>query len=261
MESLSKEIMGRVSRAYQPYIYTSSTVHKMLVTLKQQLAPSDQSRINALRKRYNDALRSPRSQNMETWNQGHFDFLNAIADINPTFYNSWLQKLTKKELKTKDAPSFKTMLESFRDAQRIIDNSGSTKSTASAFVASFQNEKQPESSNSRENKPDPEISEEIKNVLKRGGSIKTAVDYAISNTKRDAKRYSKKDSRTLPEKSEKSDEVAASLIVMHTMDNDEKQVVYPLRDSLILDSGATVHVCNNPHRVTNVRPTKGKDTI
>jgi len=36
---------------------------------------------------------------------------------------------------------------------------------------------------------------------------------------------------------------------------------YPLRDSVILDSGATVHVCNDRRRFTNLRPAAEDDRL
>ena len=220
-----------------------------------------------------------------------YDFLQAVSDVAPDFSSVWTINLEQMESDNKSLPDIYWIISLFRDHQRLA-NARKGKA-ASAFPASLKDQsldsgstdpKDPKDNpkDPKEPKPDskkrtcicgsehlfpacpyliesirpqgwtadPEVQKKVDEKLKID-SIKAAVERA-------RKRVAKgKDQNASPSSSDASEKagvfVAASYAVSNSSD-------YNLRESFILDSGATTHVCNSRKRFISFTPA-GEDDL
>jgi flagellar motility protein MotE (MotC chaperone) len=69
MLNLCTYIQETVSRNYLPYTFKKETAYKMLVSLKNHVAPTHQARKMELIHRYQRMKKAPKAQQLEAWLQ------------------------------------------------------------------------------------------------------------------------------------------------------------------------------------------------
>ena len=92
-------------------------------------------------------------------------------------------------------------------------------------------------------KPDPIIQREINEKIKKSPILQEKINRA-------------KQFWAAKSESPKTPSPEASFMAYRS-GYSVSESLYPLKDSYILDSGATIHVCNNPSRFINIRPLNG----
>ena len=290
MATLRSFIQETVTRTYLTYTFGCDTPHDMLVALKQRVAPTDQARKIELITQYQKLKKAPRGQNLDTWLQQWektykeckqlklpdveddrplYDFLNAISGIAPEFANVWTINIQMK-LDNGDAlPNLYKIVELFRNNRRL-SNAQKGLATHGAFPATFQgqlikndSEKKPpclcgghhwykecpyliESIRIKDWKPNPSIEKKIDEKLQKNLRLKETID-------RIRKEQEEKSTSTQTDQSTPS---AFTVSAASAVTTD-----YHLRDSFILDSGATLHICNDRTRFQDIRPTSDEELL
>jgi hypothetical protein len=225
-----------------------------------------------------------------------YDFLHAISEVAPEFSTVWTVNLETMEADYKPLPDIFRIISLFRDHQRLA-NARKGK-IASAFPASLKDQSlESNASDTKETKDTKESKSESKKrpcicgadhkfsacpyliesvrpqgwtadleVLKKvdaklkQASVKAAVERAQQKVaKGKSKDQSQDSSLSIVSGSMNSSEkagvfVATSYAASNSLD-------YNLRDSFILDSGATVHVCNSRKRFASFTPASEDDLL
>ena len=139
LRSLRTYIISTISRHYIDYTFEGNTVHDVLVSLKQRVAPSDEAREIQLATQYAKLKKAPRNQNFEVWllewekvyteckelglpevhgDRSVIDFAYAVESITPSWSGYWKNKFQMLEWKRKTLPSFFELVEIYRNYRR-----------------------------------------------------------------------------------------------------------------------------------------------
>ena len=65
--SLRIHIQETIARSYLPYTFKCETPHKMILALKQQIAPTDQAQKTELQNQYWKLLKTSKTQNLDNY--------------------------------------------------------------------------------------------------------------------------------------------------------------------------------------------------
>ncbi len=156
ISNISDYIVRTTSIAYLPLINGLRTVHERLQVLKHALAPTTSGHKRDALVQYTALKTYNKRQNVDKWLnswrnayklaeqlelpdvQGyrpHYDFIQAIRPIAPTFAGALEANLIRREGKDKDPPSIIQLIEEFKEHYRM-QQAASTSSTAnnSAFA-------------------------------------------------------------------------------------------------------------------------------
>ena len=168
LRSLHTYIISTISRDYIGYTFGGNTVHDVLVSLKQRVAPSDEVRRIQLATQYAKLKKAPRNQNFEVWLQewekvyteckelglpevygdrSVKDFAYAVESITPSWSEYWKIKFQMLEWKRKTLPSFFKLVEIYRNYRRM-ELAQKGKPPQRSFAVTFK-EESTESSNSK----------------------------------------------------------------------------------------------------------------
>ena len=199
-----------------------------------------------------------------------YDFLNAISSVDAQFSKIWMIKIETKTKKGKKLPDLHELIEYFRNDRRLTD---ATKGRIpqEVFNATFQGNTTPgqsqkdcvcgekhlfpeclyliETLRPKDWKPDPAIQKQIEEKLKKIPKLKKAVKRIQKEQKELAMKKSSEEKKT-------AEEPVPSAYTASTSTSD-----YHLRDSFILDSGASIHICNRRSRFQDLRPASEDDVI
>jgi hypothetical protein len=216
-----------------------------------------------------------------------YDFLQAVADISPEFSNVWMVNLQTQEADGEPLPDFYRIVELFRNHQRL-SNAQKGRASQSTFTASFQeqslqgensldlNNKKKlclcgmehrfkacpyliESIRPKDWKPDQAVQKNIDEKLKNS-RLKAAVERAQKQVAENQEQQSATNQNPQASNNGNSNGKAlgafgvSSCIASASTD-------YHLRNSFILDSGATLHVCNDKERFEDLRSTSDDDCL
>ena len=215
------------------------------------------------------------------------DFVQALRNTDPAFYGYWTNHLENTDI----YPSLSDIVDKFRKQQR---KEAALNPQHGAFTASFQGEhaKSPrkytncvcgqdhhfsecpylmESQRTAGWTPDPETERRVMEKLENP-RLREAVEWARNFVRYRSQSHnvsqhgtprhnSSQHDTSQHQETPDTDELAGFPASFTTEIASGETEVYPLRDSFILDSGAGVHVCNNPRRLRNLRPAANKFLI
>ena len=215
------------------------------------------------------------------------DFLNTVSGVSPDFASYHTNRMEDPGL---EPLSIYTLIDKFRTHQDLL-KATQKGSSHSAFSSTLQGKKtsaeDSESSGTQQNKkrspscfcgekhwysecpyiikevqpkgwkPDPAIQEEYQKKLKEDEKFKQTVERNKERrknwAKRDQKKKEKADSGS--DKEEESFFTATAPASFLSTETALSTDSYALKKSYILDSGSTIHVCNNPSRfLRKLRP-------
>ena len=216
-----------------------------------------------------------------------YDFLNAIADIAPEFSSVWIVNVETMEADSQPLPDIFRLIGLFRDHQRLANAKGNQ--SPGAFPAHLNGQplesgftKEPKLDN--KTRPcicgvehlfsacpyliesirppgwttDPETQKRVEEKLRFPG-IKAAVDRARQRVAKTLEQAAVQGTPKATDGSkaslEKTRAFSATCYFTASSSN------YSLRDSFILDSGATVHVCNSRDRFHTFSPASKDDLL
>jgi hypothetical protein len=289
-------IQDSIADVNATYIRDSSIPHAMLVALKKAFAPSDKSRERDMVLRYRKLQKAPKSRNLDSWlhsweltyadarsinlpdvagDRAVMDFLLAIKDTHTAFYSYWAGEIEH----TETAPTLPDLVNKFR--QRMRNEATGSPAVLGAFSASFQGLS---TGSTGSDSPVPSSTQKERRDLKCvcGFPHRYACCYYLHESLRlanwkpnsdiqksiDERLQKDQKLRTQIEKVKKqvseTQQSAAHAVTDSTFiatvipDAIHSTAEYPLRDSFILDSGATLHVCNNMSRFTTFQPVSDK---
>ena len=206
-----------------------------------------------------------------------YDFLNAIAEISSEFATTWMVQIQKKEDKGKEITSMYKLIEHFRNYIHLKAANKAPASYGAFPAATFRNQKLDEDGNGKEGKkedthklclcgkmhrfktcwylmedlrpngwkPDPAIQHQIDEKIQKSTRLRDTIN-------RIWKQASKKDDSERLERSDRADTSEFSNFAVSVFSNGLSD--YMLRDSVILDSGASLHICNDRSRFKTFNP-------
>ncbi|KAK9233917.1 hypothetical protein V1525DRAFT_422708 [Lipomyces kononenkoae] len=122
LDDLSKHILGSISRSYLLHVEDKATVYDMLQALRKRIAPTDMARKLEAKTKYRQALRSPKSSNVDAWIEGweraytNAKRQNKMSMITKSGY--WRQKLERLQRKGSQVPDGYEIAEYFRNDWR-----------------------------------------------------------------------------------------------------------------------------------------------
>ena len=298
LSSLKGYIQETISRTFLSYTFKKESTHEVLIALKQRVAPTDRARKLELSQRYARLRKTPKSQSVEVWLQSWeqtyteckdlklpivednlplYDFLHAVSELAPEFSSVWTVNLETMEAENKTLPDIFRIIGLFRDHQ-CLANARKGKA-ASAFPVTLKDQVlEPSSGDLKDQKeaktdtkkktcicgaehrfstcpylieskrpqgwtPDPEIQKVVDEKLKIPG-VKKGVERARQSVKE-------------KEQDKTSEKAGVFMTAVSYSDSTD----YNLRDSFILDSGATVHVCNSRRRFATFTPASEDDLL
>src|SRR5579862_4653577 len=201
-----------------------------------------------------------------------YDFLQAVKDVAPDFTGYWKVRIQSSEQLGERIPDVYQLLEHFRNHIRI-ENAENAQMTHGAFGASFQGQQLDKKEDEKKEKeykpclcgkkhrfktcwylieilrpaewkPDPEIEKQIKEKLEKSSKLRDIIERIRKQV-------------TSKKEEGKSQKPAT---FMTSVFNSESSA-YMLCKSVILDSGATIHVCNNRERFQSLRPVGKEEFI
>ena len=218
-----------------------------------------------------------------------YDFLYAASDVASEFTAVWTVNLQTMEEENKTLPDLYRMISLFRDHQRLA-NARKGKA-ASAFPAALKDQVLESSSgDTKESKTDskkwpcicglehklseclylieskrpqgwtadPEVQKKVDEKLKQPG-VKKAVDNVRQYiAKGKEKERETKEHSTTSASSEGTAKAGVFMAASYSASNSSD---YSLQESFILDSGATVHVCNLRNRFISFTPASEDDVL
>lgn len=292
LNGFTARILESIAQQIIPYTYYCDTPKDILAKLKQQFAPTDKTREKEVLVRYQQLCEPPQSRNLEQWlskwevtyheavklglpnvqgTRAVDDFVLAIRNVDPAFYGYWTNHLEN----TNTYPTLNDIVDKFRKQLRkdVVVKGGQH----GAFAASYQNRSLDstrtdqqalskcicgeqhrysncpylvESIRPQKWKPDLAIERTIKQALERSEILREQVERA--------RKWAATHRTThVPEPAQESTQESDPVIPTGFATQVTRSGIYPLRDSFILDSGASTHVCNNPQRIYNLQPCKG----
>ena len=300
MAAVRTRIQETVSRPNLGYTFNCNTTYDMLVKLKERLSPTNATRTREVLIRYRKTLRSPRNQDIDTWLQevekvyndckkldmletkgtrAIQDFLDAISNIAPEFAGYWANKLLEDE-----KIEFYNIIQKFREFRQ---GTASRRNQHGAFAASFQGARRDclcgkkhrfqdcyflnESKRPENWRPDPKIMKTIEEKLANSSKLQNIIEkichFKIDNNKsktgtnttnsyNNLRTNSNTDSTSNQSTIQDDDETSA--FVTAVLSNNTS---YALKNSFILDSGATAHVCNDKDRFITFRKAQEEQLI
>jgi hypothetical protein len=216
-----------------------------------------------------------------------YDFLQAVIEISPEFSNVWMVNLQTKEADGEPLPDFYRMVELFRNHQRL-SNAQKEQASQSTFTASFQgqslqaensldlNNKKKlclcgiehrfkacpyliESISPKDWKPDQAVQMKIDEKLKNT-RLKAAVERAQRKVAKNQEQQSATDQNQQSSNNGNSNgEVLGAFTVSLCIASASTD--YHLRNSFILDSGTTLHVCNEKETFEDLRSASDDDCL
>ena len=213
-----------------------------------------------------------------------YDFLYAASDIASEFTAVWTVNLQAMEEESKQLPDIFRIISLFRDHQRLANVRKSKPASAfpttlkdQALESSSGDTKEPKSDSKKwtcicgeehrfsacpyliESKrpqgwtANPEVQKKVHEKLKQAG-VKKAVEKARQNVAKGKE----KEKEQATSGSESSDKAGVFMTASYTASNSSD---YGLHDSFILDSGATVHVCNSRNHFLTLTPASEDDVL
>ena len=274
-----------VSRFYYTYLLKKETLHDMIVALKLRIAPTDRAREIELTNQYQKLKKVQKTQNIDEWlktwettytncmeyqipeiakSRLIYDFLQAVKDVAPDFTGYWKVRIQSSEQLGEKIPDVYQLLEHFRNHIRI-ENAENAQMTHGAFGASFQGQQLDKKEDEKKEKeykpclcgkkhrfktcwylieilrpaewkPDPEIEKQIKEKLEKSSKLRDIIERIRKQV-------------TSKKEEGKSQKPAT---FMTSVFNSELST-YMLCKSVILDSGAIIHVYNNCERFQSLR--------
>ena len=198
------------------------------------------------------------------------DFVQALRNTDPTFYRYWTNHLENTDI----YPLLSDIVNKFRKQQQ---KEAALNPQHGAFTASFRGERTSsprkytdcvcgqehrssdcpylmESQRTAGWTPNPETERRVTERLENP-RLREAVERARNFVQYRSRSRNASQHRAAPD----TDESPAGIPNVFTTEIVSGETeVYPLRESFILDSGAGVHVCNNPQRLRNRRPVANK---
>ena len=296
VETLYTLIHKTVSKSYYTYLMKKETLHDMLVALKQRIAPTDQARKLKLTNQYQKLKKGPKTQNIDEWlklwettymdcrefdlpdiakTRPIYDFLQAVKDMTPDFTSFWKICIQSLEQLGEDVPDIYRILEHFRNHIRI-ENAEKGQTAHGAFVSSLQGQKlgqkEDEDSKKQEKEPkpclcgklhkfrncyyivpmlkpaiwklDPELQKQIDTKIERSSRLREIIERIRKQVA-----------------SKKEDEKLQEPVNFMVLIFSSEALGYKLQNSVIIDSGASIHVCNNRKHFKMLCPVGPEDSL
>jgi hypothetical protein len=223
-----------------------------------------------------------------------YDLLSAVAEIAPEFSSVWTVKLQTKEMDNKPLPDIFRLINLFRDHQRLANTSRSKDS--GAFPATLKDQPLAHNPGTKDPK-DPKLDSKKRHCICGVEHLFSACPYLIEsirpsgwtadpetqkkvdeklkmpNVKAGVEKARRWVAKGLAQKGQDSQggsqgsstpqalEKAGAFVVSCYSAPKSNSSDYDLRNSFILDSGATVHVCNTRDRFYNFVPASEDDLL
>jgi len=204
-----------------------------------------------------------------------WDFLKAIEPLSPSFHSIWFHKLMGNldpEVPTIDMFHLIETYRQYRAQSLTLDR----KASHSAFPATFQGLSQDESHQQPKQNaktclcgknhrfrdcwylikskrpsnwtPNQRIEREINDKINRSAKLKVTIDRILQEQEKQLNQAS-----TEAQNDQKNDSIVTEAFTTAFYTNTSSADAYELRDSVLLDSGATIHVCNDKRRFITFR--------
>jgi hypothetical protein len=299
LAQLKTRINESIKREYLTYTLKADTTYHALVNLKNRFAPSDDTIEEDLMARWDKLQKLSRGQDIGLWLQEWettFDdckerdmpetngtrplraFVKAVSQLEPGFTNYWNNKFSEPEKK----PAFKDLVQRFREFRRIRQGESNKTGggTHGTFAATLQgrdkdgNEQKKkclcggfhlyadcyyliESKRPKGWNPNPEIQKKVEKMIENP-FWKKRIESILKKVQ------GKSDSDSVLSKDESANPIPNQAYVADTtysVSSQMQQVDFDLSRSYILDSGSTIHVCNNRSRFIDFRPAGDSDFL
>ena len=295
LATIRTKIQESVSRPNLAYTFNCDSSYDMLAKLKERFSPTTTSRTREVLSRYRRLLRAPRDQAVDIWLQdvekvyndckklemletkgtrAIQDFLDAISSLAPEFAGYQANKLLEEE-----NIDFYHVVQKFREF--IQGTATQRRPQNGAFAAAFQG-KTPRTcvcgikhlfkdcyylnkSKRPDNwKPSFKIQKQIEEKIENNSRLREAIERYCedppnkrTNTKgSDSKTNSNSKTKSIKDNDNEDNDGNddSSIFVTAAL----ASTSYALRNSFILDSRATNHVCNDENRFTSIRKAQGE---
>ena len=292
---IKNHIFRTINRTLIMSLQDITSVHKILRTLKQLVAPTDRAKKISVQTRWRSLMSSVAKQNLDHWTlqvertyqdakklnlpeayeEAPVDsFLAAIDSVDP-YYAAAQKALLQKAMRVDPkSVSMSDLLEDFRHHMREKTAQKTSKNAHNAFSTTsptFQDQQQGQHQQSDQKRPclcgmqhrfskcyylmpslrpeswkeDPKTREEIDAKIKKSWKLKQIIKKLENEN-------DKQPDETKNSKNDKQASTAGAFLTRISLMSTELEEV-ALKASWILDSGADVHVCNDPERFRRTR--------
>jgi hypothetical protein len=293
------KIQETIDESFLVYTFNCETPYEILKSLKNQFAPTDEIREQQLILVWKTYQKIKSGTEIDTWlrdwestydkcvihklaevqgQRASYDFLDAISKIAPDFSTTWRINFASGQYK-----STKELVHIFRNYRRTLKASGgivrnavftSTEEENNKPTLGQQNTRPPQSNKptprcecgrmhfykdcwyihpeTRPNgwKPNPNILQKVEKLLKKRPWIRTNHQKKAEDSDQETALLAANQPQT-----------AFALTTVFKTTAGAKTVSYELKKSTILDSGATIHVCNDRTKFLDITPASGSDEL